>query len=114
MFTQMFIDCDSDEVQRYAREVTAGMSSPRAKAVSLYYAVRDGISYDPYSIELTREAFRASTILKKGYGYCVAKAIVLAALCRACGIPCRLHFADVRNHLTTRRLRELMLSLIHI
>ncbi|MFO7570316.1 MAG: transglutaminase family protein [Smithellaceae bacterium] len=103
-----FIDCDSETVRRYAREVTADAASPRDKAIRLYYAVRDGILYDPYRIDPAREAFRAGTILQNGYGYCVAKAILLAALLRACDIPCRLHFADVRNHLTTKRLRELM------
>ena len=70
--------------------------------------MRDEIRYDPYRIELTPDAFRASTIIKKGYGYCVAKAIVLCAAARACSIPARLGFADVRNHLTTERLKELM------
>jgi len=41
-------------------------------------------------------------------GFCIAKAVVLAAGARACGIPARLGFADVRNHLTTERLRSQM------
>ena len=74
----------------------------------LYYAVRDGLLYDPYSIEFTPEAFKASTIIARGRGFCVAKACVLAAAARALRIPARLGFADVRNHLATERLRSLM------
>ena len=103
-----FIDSDSQEVRKFALEAVNGAQTQREKAVRLYYAVRDGIYYDPYRIEPTRHGFKASTILKQGYGYCVAKAIVLAAALRAEGIACRLHFADVRNHLTTARLKELM------
>jgi transglutaminase-like putative cysteine protease len=38
----------------------------------------------------------------------VAKAILLAACCRTTGIPAWLGFADVRNHLTTQRMRDQM------
>lgn len=103
-----FIDSDSPEIREFARKAVEGAKTDREKAVKLFYAVRDGIYYDPYRIGLTREAFKAGTILRQGYGYCVAKAVVLAAVLRAQGIPCKLHFADVRNHLTTKRLRERM------
>ncbi len=79
-------------------------------AVALYYAVRDGIRYDPYSAQLTAEGLRASSVLCTGRGWCVPKAVLLAATCRALEIPARLGFADVRNHLSTARLREQMQS----
>ncbi|MDI9570173.1 MAG: transglutaminase family protein [Pseudomonadota bacterium] len=103
-----FIDSDSPVVAAYARQAIADAGTDREKAIRLYTAVRDGIQYDPYRIDFTRLDFRASTIIGKGYGYCVAKAIVLAAVGRHAGIPSRLRFADVRNHLTTERLRRLM------
>lgn len=103
-----FIDSDSPEIQAFAQKTVMGATTPREKAVKLYYAVRDGIYYDPYRIDHVREGFKASKILGKGYGYCVAKAVVLAAVLRAQGIPCKLHFADVRNHLTTERLKQMM------
>ncbi len=52
------------------------------------------------------ETYRASSVLQRGRGYCVGKAALYAALCRAAGIPARVGFADVRNHLATRRLLE--------
>lgn len=103
-----FLDCDSEEVRNFARAAAGEAQTDLKKAVDLFYAVRDEIRYDPYNIDLSREGFRASTIIKKKYGYCVAKAIVLCAAARACGIPSRLGFADVKNHLTTERLKELM------
>ena len=102
------IDCDSWAVAAFARKNAGNSADPREQAVSLYYAVRDGIRYDPYTIDLSIEGIRASATLKSGRGWCVAKAILLAACCRALGIPARLGFADVRNHLTTQRMRDRM------
>jgi transglutaminase-like putative cysteine protease len=103
-----FIDSNSPAVIAFADRAAAGAITLREKAIKLYNAVRDEIQYDPYRIEFTPEAFRASVIIGNGYGYCVAKAIVLAAVGRASGIPSRLRFADVRNHLTTERLKKFM------
>jgi transglutaminase-like putative cysteine protease len=80
----------------------------REKAVALYYAVRDEFRYDPYRIDLNHEAMKASAVLSRGYGFCIAKAVLLSAAARVQGIPARLGFADVRNHLTTDRLRRSM------
>jgi transglutaminase-like putative cysteine protease len=105
-----FIDYDQPEVIEFAERVCAGSNENNLieKAVRLYYAVRDEIRYDPYDLQDSPDALKASTVLKKGSGYCVAKAVVLAAVGRQQGIPSRLGFADVRNHLSTPRLRQLM------
>ena len=103
-----YLDAASPAVEQYAQRVCAYADSPLERAVRLYYAVRDEIRYDPYDLRYSREAFKASTIITRGSGYCVAKAVVLAALGRQQGIPSRLGFADVRNHLSTSRLRQVM------
>ncbi len=78
------------------------------RAVSLYYAVRDGIRYNPF-LDFSSEApFRASRCLAAGEGFCIGKAALLAACARAQGIPARVGFADVKNHLTTPALRARM------
>jgi transglutaminase-like putative cysteine protease len=41
-----------------------------------------------------------------GRGFCIGKSAVLAATARAIGVPARVGYADVRNHMTSRRLRE--------
>ncbi len=105
-----FIDSQSTIVVKFAKEVTQGVNSAIDKAVKLYYAVRDGISYDPYRAKTNPVGLRASTILKRKVGNCISKAILLAAAARAEGIPSRLGFADVRNHLATDGLRRILKS----
>lgn len=102
-----FIDRDHPAVQAFAAEHARG-ATDRERAVALVYAVRDGFRYDPYHIDLSPAGMKASTVLANGYGWCVPKATLLAAACRAAGIPARLGFADVRNHLSTERMRETM------
>jgi transglutaminase-like putative cysteine protease len=92
-------------VQHFARQHAKG-ADDRERAVALYYAVRDGFRYDPYRIDVTHQGMRASTVLTVGVGWCVTKATLLTAACRAAGIPARLGFADVRNHLSTERMRQ--------
>jgi transglutaminase-like putative cysteine protease len=85
-----------------------GGGTPRDRAVSLYYAVRDRIRYNPF-LDFSNDAvFRASACLESGEGFCVGKAALYAACARAAGIPSRVGFADVKNHLTTPTLRERM------
>ena len=103
-----FMDSDSGEIMDFARSRAWGAADKVGKAIRLYFAVRDEVRYDPYRMDLSRQGFKASTTLLRGYGFCVAKAVLLAAAGRAEGIPTRLRFADVRNHLTTERLKRLM------
>ncbi|MGD8814492.1 MAG: transglutaminase family protein [Anaerolineales bacterium] len=102
------IDHGHPLVVDFAQRHIAGTESEADRAVRLYYAVRDGVRYDPYRIDLSVDGLKASTTLVNGYGWCVSKAILLAACLRGVGIPARLGFADVRNHLSTARMRELM------
>lgn len=101
------IDTDHPVVQAFAAAHAQG-ADERTRAVSLYRAVRDRLRYDPYRIDLSEPGMKASTALEQGAGWCVPKAVVLAAVARAAGIPARLGFADVRNHLSTERLRQTM------
>jgi transglutaminase-like putative cysteine protease len=103
-----FIDCDSQQIVEYAHSVTRRTDSPVDNAISLYNAVRDDVRYDPYHLRLDLAHLKASYTLQVRRGYCVAKAVLLAAVSRAVGIPSRLGFADVRNHLTTPHLKMLM------
>jgi transglutaminase-like putative cysteine protease len=102
------VDSDNPAIVEFAVANSGDSTDPKEQAIRLYYAVRDGIRYDPYTLDLSIEGLRASTTLHIGRGWCVAKAILLAACCRVMGIPARLGFADVRNHLTTARMREVM------
>jgi transglutaminase-like putative cysteine protease len=101
------VDSAHPQVRAFAAQHAQG-DTPRERAVSLYYAVRDGFRYDPYRIDLSPQGMSASSVLAIGYGWCVTKAALFAAACRAAGIPARLGFADVRNHLSTERMRDTM------
>jgi transglutaminase-like putative cysteine protease len=103
-----FLDYEHPAVREFADRAIGAGETPVANAISLYYAVRDTISYEVYGADLSREGLRASAIIDKGLGFCVHKSIVYAAACRSVGIPSRLVFADVRNHLASERLRDLV------
>jgi transglutaminase-like putative cysteine protease len=102
------VDSDNPAVREFALRNTGSSLDLKGQAISLYYAVRDGIRYDPYTLDLTINGLKASTTLSAQRGWCVSKAILLAACCRVVKIPARLGFADVRNHLTTARMRTIM------
>jgi len=102
------IDSNSKVVQEKATSLTERCSSQKDKAKELFYFVRDGIKYNPYLALCSFEDYRASRTLLRGEGFCIQKAVVLAAVARAVGIPARLGFADIRNHLAPRELVELM------
>jgi transglutaminase-like putative cysteine protease len=102
------IDSDHPGIRDYASVIAGGSKDPIEIAVKLYLAVRDRIIYDPYSPFYLPEHYRASYVLKRGRSFCVPKASLLCALGRACGIPTRIGFADVRNHLATKQLIKFM------
>lgn len=103
-----FIDSDHPAVVALAQSLALPAAGAVANAVALYYWVRDQVRYNPYVVETSPEAYLASATLEAGEGWCVTKALLLAALGRAAGIPARVGYADVRNHLSTERLRQSM------
>lgn len=103
-----FIDSDHPRVVAFSDRVAGTRGDDQEKAVALYHAIRDGFRYDPYHIDLEPGAMRASALLSRDHGFCIPKAALLAAAARHQGIPARLGFADVRNHLTTPKLRRAM------
>jgi transglutaminase-like putative cysteine protease len=101
------IDSDHPAVVSFSEKHALG-ASPLEQAVSLYYAVRDGIRYNPFLDFTKEESFQASHCLATGEGFCVGKAALLAAAARRAAIPARVGFADVKNHLSTPALRARM------
>lgn len=92
------LDSDHAKIRETTLRLTEGCTDDPSRAVRLFYFVRDSIHYNVYMISVFREDFIASRILEWGKGYCVQKAVLLAALGRAAGIPSRLVFAKIRNH----------------
>lgn len=100
------LDWNHPRVLSFAREAVGGASDPVEKAVRLYEAVRDGIRYDPYSPFSRPEHYRSSEVLRRGRSFCIPKAGLLCAAARSQGIPARIGFATVKNHLATKQLLE--------
>ena len=102
-----YVDSDHPAVVEFAKQHVKG-SSDVERAVALYYAVRDDVRYNPFLDFSSDTAFQGSHCLETGEGFCIGKSALLAACARVVGIPARVGFADVKNHLTTPRLAERM------
>ena len=102
----IFVDSDNPQVIAFAERAAGETSDPHAAALRLYAAVRDGIVYDPYLDFADPANYRASGVLASGRAFCIGKSALLAASARVVGVPARVGFADVKNHLTSPRLYE--------
>lgn len=103
-----FIDADAPEVVDFMKQAVGEEKDTIQRAVRIYYAVRDGIRYNPYCFSAEKKHYRAGYVIGRQEGFCVQKALLLTACLRAAGIPARTGFANVRNHLTTEKLRALL------
>ncbi len=101
-----YVDSDAEKIIAYTNDITKGIDNDLERAVALYYRIRDDIAYTPYVDYSDPNVYRASWTLETGIGFCMPKAALLAACARVLGIPARLGFADVKNHITTKRMRE--------
>lgn len=104
----VFIDSDAPSVIAFARQTVAGTPGQRDAVLRLYFTIRDTIIYDPYVNFADPANYRASTVLKAARAFCIGKATLLAACARIIGVPARVGYADVRNHLTSRRLYDMI------
>ena len=102
------VQSTDDAVVGFTRRAIGIETQAKEQVIRLYYAVRDQIRYDPYDIEISAEGLSARRNLETGIGWCISKAVLLAACCRSIGVPARLGYSDVRNHLSTQKLREKM------
>ncbi|MEV7503811.1 transglutaminase-like domain-containing protein [Streptomyces sp. NPDC093018] len=104
-----FLDHDAAEVRDFVADaLPTSATTPRARAVALYHAVRDRVRYEVYGADLSRTGLRASSVARTGSGMCLHKSVLYTAGLRSLGIPARLVLADVRNHLASERLKRLI------
>jgi len=102
------IDSDNRLIVEKAESLVGKHEKEHEKAIKLFYFVRDEIKYNAYIPYHLFDYHIASKTLKRGEGYCVSKAILLAALSRAMGIPARLRFVDIRNYLLPEEYKKLI------
>ena len=103
-----YLDFDHASIEAKAAALTSDADPLQVRATRLFQFVRDGIRYDPRAPMLAEEDYVASTILARGAGYCTQKAVLLAALSRCAGVPCKLCFANIRNYIVPGDLLDLM------
>ena len=103
-----FLDFDNTDVAEFAKRHSGANKTAMENAVSLYYAVRDGYKYNPYTLDLRRSGLKASNLVGRKSGYCIEKAILLAASARFASIPSRLSFYNVKNHIATERIEKIL------
>ena len=101
-----YFDYEHELIQELVQEFQSDELSDKEKAVGLYVKVRDGWSYNPYTIHLSPEKMRASYIASKSSGHCIEKSVILISCLRALIIPARLHLGKVRNHIAVEKLVE--------
>lgn len=103
-----FLDSNHPDISNLVKSIIEPNDSNSEKARKIFYFVRDSIHYDMYAVSNKGEDYMASSILKQGRGYCVQKAIILAAMGRAVGIPSRLVLVAIRNHKSPPEALEIM------
>lgn len=102
------MDSDHPDVVAFARRTIEGATTDHERAALLFRAVREQPRYDPYTLSSNPDDYVASNVLRRDGAYCIPKAVLLCAASRAVGIPARLGFADVKNHLASPKLLAML------
>ncbi|MCS6808511.1 MAG: transglutaminase family protein [Bacteroidota bacterium] len=103
-----FLDCNHEDIVAYAHRYTSPDNAPIENAIALYRQIRDEFLYNPYILDFRPQGLKASDMLKRNYGHCVNKAVLLAATARVVGIPSRLAFFNVKNHIVTEKIERFL------
>lgn len=101
----IFLDFNSLALNDFLKDIDP-FEEKKNIAISLYEKVRESFLYDPYHLDLRHAALKASSVLLKKRAWCVEKAIVLATCARKFGIPSRLGYAIVINHIGVEKLQQ--------
>lgn len=92
------IDSMHPDIIARANQLRADLASQFEQAQAIFTFVRDEIRYNFTPILLTRDDWRASNTMARGDGFCQQKAVLLAALARAAGIPSAIGFQHLRDY----------------
>jgi len=109
-----FIDYNTPEVTAFVAACIEDEMDIHEKMICLYFKVRDDIWYDTHNIFFEPSFYKASNTLKREFGYCIPKAVLLAAVARKIGIPARLGYVDVTNHIASEKIIKRMGSNVFV
>lgn len=103
-----YIDSEHPAIIALKDELVSENNSEQEKIVKLYLHVRDNWRYNPYKLDLRESEMKASAVLNRNEAYCIEKAVLYAALLRSAGIPSKVGFANVKNHIATEKLEAVL------
>jgi hypothetical protein len=101
------LEVNDESTQELIADIDTSLSK-KEQAIALYYKVRDGFVYNPYHLDLRHEGLKSSTIMQKNRAWCVEKSIVMATGLRALGIPSKLGYGIVVNHIGVEKLTKML------
>ncbi len=87
---QILADFDDPIVQMKAEELTTDATSDRERIENIFHHVRDDIVF---AFPEHGDLITASDTIRLGVGQCNTKSTLFLALCRAVGIPARVHYS---------------------
>ena len=102
-----FIDSDSVAITDAVRRIAGDRKSDAGKAVAIFNYVRDSVQYE-FAIRNTPEEYRASFTISDGRGFCVRKSLLVAALCRAAGIPSVIILCNMKDMSLSQRVIDML------
>lgn len=103
----LILEVNDLSTQEFIVDIDSSLSK-KEQAIMVYNKVRDYFIYDPYHLDLRPDSLKSSHILTKKRAWCVEKAIVMATALRALGIPSKLGYGIVINHIGVEKLTTLL------
>lgn len=91
------IEADDPRIRETAERV-GGDATGKELVRRLFEWVRDDVKYEMSPELQARDDWKATGTLERGYGFCQQKAVLLASLLRARGIPAGIVAQDVLDH----------------
>lgn len=89
-------DFDDPLVRAVAQRLVAGEATTRGQLARIFAFVRDEI---PFGFPVAGDLVKASDVIRSGRGQCNNKSTVFLALCKAAGIPARIHFSLISKEI---------------
>ena len=93
---QRLADFDNPLVREAAERLTSNTDTVLEKLSRLFHYVRDDIKF---AFTQDGDLVKASTTIRLGKGQCNTKGTLFLALCKAVGIPVRIHFSLIKKEI---------------
>jgi hypothetical protein len=87
-------DYNHPKVKNKANELMKGLTNLQQKVSAIFHFVRDDIKF---AFPKEGDFVKASKTIDYGYGQCNTKTTLFLALCKAAGIPARIHFSGIQR-----------------